>query len=397
MPEETEKTPSPAPAEYEKKFQESEIAFSRGDYDKAKEYCLELTIASPDYENGWFGLSKVYYVQENFAESAKAWKKCHRISSHSGLYHKLIGLGAGKPGLLFGMSKALYEEGMNDDSLKFTDKLVEMEIPQDMREKVIMLRDELHKNINKEQLEAGEALKKGEKNVNFFLKSTSVIIVLIIAVIGFLIYKNIQRTPLTVQGKAAFKRAMGMMLDFRDTEKGHQADKAVKEFDGARSLFQKALAKNPNDAEAHYYLARTFQEMSQLNTDINSLGTNKNLRTDFNGEIEVNLKKAIELDPNYADAYLALASQRLKEKNYTEGKELLNQTLQKIQVKYGGSDPDSIARKADLTDKTNNLLNWVDKQQNQTPSEPGKTTEGKSDKKEKDSDRDSDKESVKSK
>jgi tetratricopeptide (TPR) repeat protein len=360
--EETEKTPVSASAEYEKKFQESEIAFSRGDYEKAKEICLELTIASPDYENGWYGLSKVYYILENFAESAKAWRKCMKVSCHSGLYHKLIGLGAGKPNLLYGMAKALYDESFYDDSLKFTDKLVEMEIPQDMREKVIALREELHKNIAKENIDASETLKKGEKNVSSFMKFTGVAIAIIIIVVGFFIWRTIQKTPLTEQGKATFKRAVAMTLDFRDTEKGKQGEKAAKEFDFAKVLFQKALSKDPNNVEAHYYLARTYQELEQLNSDINSLGTNKNLPIDFSSEIELNLRKAIELDSNYADAYLSLASQKLKQKNYDEGKALLNEAIQKASVRYSGSDPESVTKRTELTDKAQNLLNWIAKQ-----------------------------------
>jgi tetratricopeptide (TPR) repeat protein len=72
------------------------------------------------------------------------------------------------------------------------------------------------------------------------------------------------------------------------------------EHDQAVELFTKAIAAQPNDAQAHYLLGRTYGEMAQQASMFKQVSLAKQTRTEF--------ERAVELDPNLLDARMGLIS-----------------------------------------------------------------------------------------
>ena len=83
-------------------------------------------------------------------------------------------------------------------------------------------------------------------------------------------------------------------------------EEAMKKFSQAEKAFQQAVAVNPESAESHRYLARTYSMQNKL-----SAATKEYMKT-------------IEIEPNNLDNYLFLASIYVRMKRYDDALNLLN-------------------------------------------------------------------------
>ncbi|MCD4785015.1 MAG: hypothetical protein K8T10_14470 [Candidatus Eremiobacteraeota bacterium] len=353
MADEIEIDSSDIPVEFESKQAEAEKAFLDIDLDTAKHIYLELTIAYPKLAQGWFGLARVYFMEESFPECARAYKKCILANPTSGIFNRFLSLSLDNPEKLFGLAEALYKEALYDESMKFTDRLVELKISLEERTKVLVLREELHNLLADKMAEKTKEYKKGERGANVFMKSI-IGFVLIGLLVGFiLLFLHVRKGPNIQKGRAFFQSAYRMKMD--STGKVRQLKHIVKEYGLADEIFQDILKKNPNNAQAHYWLARTYWEIGKVNNEINIANADSKLETDFFVQIQKHLDKAIQLDSNNIDTYILLGRLKMKENKLKDAKDFFEKAIEISESKYSG---DKI-KVSEIKSTVQPFLSWV--------------------------------------
>jgi len=342
------------PVEFEKKQSEAEKAFSDADLDNAKHIYLELTTKFPQIAAGWFGLAKVYFMEESYQECANAYKKSININPTSGISNKFLSLSLDNPDKLFGMAEALYKEALYDESMKFTDRLVELNIPQEKRTKVLVLREELHELLADKRAETTKEYKKSEKGANFFVK-TIISFVVIALIAGFiLLFLHVRKGPNIEKGRAFFQSANRMNMD--STGKVNQLRQVVKEYEQAKEIFEKIVKNNPDNAQAHYWLAMTYWEIGEVSKKINIANGDNKLKTNYFSEIKENLEKAIQLDGNDIESYTLLGRLMMtKEDKLKEAKDAFEKAISIAESKYAGDE----IKISEVKSTIQPFLNWV--------------------------------------
>lgn len=331
-----DKTVSPDQSDESNEFiadiQKAESAVSAGEFAEAKEIYSSLTLQYPHQGEAWLGLAKICFLLENYSETVLAYKKCLEISPAIGVYSKIYPLGVDSPHKLFSLAKELYEKGLFHESAKYADHLVEMQLSPDIRSKVCVLREELQGILFKEWKESAESFKQKSRGINII--SSFIIFMFCAALLAGLVYVIIN------SGKAAtikggideYNNALRDKEDFITNERGGK--RVAARFEKVEGIFKDITKKEPDNAEAYYWLARTYQEIQEVNRALSSLGEASNISTDFSQEIEANLTKALELDKNYADAYLHLAQLRISQKKLKDAVELIEKAMQAVDIQY---------------------------------------------------------------
>ena len=348
------------PDDYKQKLDEGEAAYANDDLLKAKEVFLQLTTIHPDVDRGWYGLAKVYFKENSYEEAARAYKKCLKVSPTFGMFQKFFYLSIDNPNRLYEMAQALYREGLNNEALKFTDKLVEMEISPDVRNKVLVLREELHRLINKEIQDSSVDYKKSSRTAGILVNVIVIIVVLALAAFVAFTYMKTPKATSLDKGIVAFKEASKLRADFRLSEKG--GPQILNAYKTTEKIFQEAVEKNPDNAEAHFWLANTYMELMEVRKDLPQGVSTSEPETDLPSKIEDNLQKAIEINDKYSDAYMLLGRLKMEQKKMDESKELFNKAIVTAKDYYKGEDIETNKKRSYVVDTATRYIRYLDSQ-----------------------------------
>lgn len=346
------------PDGYREKLDEAEKAYSVDDLLRAKEIYLQLTTMHSGVDVGWYGLARVYFKESSFAESAKAYGRCLKISPSFGMFQKFFYLSIENPNKLYEMAQALYREGLNNESLKYTDKLVEMEISPDIRNKVLVLREELTRLIHKEIDESSKDYRKGERTAGILTNIFLIIAVLAIGALGVFMYMKTPKTSHITKGKNAFMEASRLKNDFRMNEQG--GPRVLKAFEESEKILTAVVQKEPDNAEAHFWLARNYRETMEVQKTLAHKVTPGEPKNDLSAKIEEHLNKAIEIDPNYSDAYLYLGILKMEQKNTKKAKEFFEQAIKTAKEYYKLEDPETTKKRSEVVNTSKQYLRYLD-------------------------------------
>lgn len=346
------------PDGYKEKLDEAEKAISVDDLLRAKEIYLQLTTMHPGVDVGWYGLARVYFKESSFAESAKAYNRCLKISPSFGMFQKFFYLSVENPNKLYEMAQALYQEGLNNESLKYTDKLVEMEISPDIRNKVLVLREELTRLIHKEIDESSKDYRKGERTAGILTNIFIIIVVLAIGALSVFMYMKTPKTSHLAKGKNAFMDAYRMKSDFRMNEQG--GPRVLKAFEESEKVLKSVVVKEPDNAEAHFWLARNYQETMEVQKTLAHQAASGDPKNDLSAKIEEHLNRAIEINPNYSDAYLYLGVLKMEQKNTKTAKEFFDQAIKTAKDFYKADDPATAKQRSIVVETAKQYLRYLE-------------------------------------
>ncbi len=346
------------PEGYKEKLDEAEKAFSVDDLLRAKEIYLQLTTMHPGIDIGWYGLARVYFKENSYAESAKAYKKCLKISPSFGMFQKFFYLCIDNPNKLYEMAQALYQEGLNNESLKYTDKLVEMEISPDIRNKVLVLREELTRLIHKEIDESSKDYRKGERTAGILTNIFIIIVVLALGTLAVFMYMKTPKTTYLTKGKNAFMDASRLKSDFRMNEQG--GPHVLKAFEESGKILKSVVEKEPDNAEAHFWLARNYQEIMEVQKTLSHNASPEDPKNNLSTEIEEHLNRAIELNPDYSDAYLYMGILKMEQNDKKAAKKFFEQAIKTAKEYYKAEDTATAKQRSIIVETARQYLRYLE-------------------------------------
>ena len=345
------------PEGYKEKLDEAEKAYSTDDLLRAKEIYLQLTTMHATIDIGWYGLARVYFKENSYAESAKAYSRCLKITPSFGMFQKFFYLSIDNPNRLYEMAQALYREGLNNESLKYTDKLVEMEISPDIRNKVLVLREELTRLIHKEIDESSKDYRKGERTASILTNIFIIIAVLALGALAVFMYSKTPKTNNTAKGKNAFMDAYRLKNDFRMNEQG--GPRVIKAFEQSEKILKAAVEKEPDNAEAHFWLARNYQETMEVQKTLVHKTTTEDPENSLSAKIEEHLNRAIELNPDYSEAYLYLGRLKMEQKDPKTAEEFFNLAIKTAKEYYKSEDPETVKQRSVVVETSRQYLRYL--------------------------------------
>jgi len=337
-----------------KGLQEAEEHLSNMDLDAAREIYTELSVKFPKDGRAWAGLAKVYFLEGEYDESARHYKKCLLVAPSLGIFHKITEL-ATSADKLYKMAQALYRQDLYQEAFKFTDIVVEMDIEPNLRSDVLTLREELRRLIDKyEKGIEDDSFKKTQQKYRLIFNLLGLILAL--GAIGLVYYLTIKfgKGPTYSDAKEAYQSASDALENYKINERGGKH--AYNRFVSAEKKILEALKGNPDDYKIHYVLAKTYLKWYEL--DQLRKSADEGMPVEDHRKMAIKeLKKVIEINPNFPEAYITLAVLKYQDKEYKDAKEYLEKALDSL--KYYTADE---MQKTNLRKRIHNLLKRIEKE-----------------------------------
>lgn len=370
-----EKEKKSNPPEYIQGLAQAEKAISNLDVASAREIYTELSVKYPDKGEAWLGLAKLDFMEDDFEGCARNYNKSYKANPTLGIFHKIADLAMDRPQKLYKLAQSLYRESLYEEAYRFTDRLVEMEISPQMREKVIMLRNELKELIEKQEKELlDQSIKKTEKAYHISFKIIAVIVIIGIAAGLYFLVTYLMKGPTLEEARESYDLAKKKIKSVRRTEMG--MDRARTFFKQAEDKLNAILIKHPYNEEAHFLLGKLYLSWRELDLMDDEV--------DRSIEAKTHLKKAkqefdrtIDLNKKHSAARIERAAIELEEGGLAKAKDDLQAAL-----KHLNDFTDDIDNRSRLKERAILMLKRVNKEMESQVTKPEKTEKSETPKEE---------------